>query len=1030
MNFKNQIVRFVIIWIFISVVSCNHFYLQANAITALSGLTSSTAKLPDNIFPENITGDIDRLNKTLLGFLSIDDLKNSKLMVEKLIQITTSGNVDEKILNDSYYYIGIYFLKAKNIKEAIRYLNLCKSEKEKNGEVDLRYNRVLYNISVAYAIQGDLDKFEIYALKSLETGKVIFTEDNPDLLFSYLSLVSAYIEQKEYEKAINNSNIALAIATRHIKTSPPTIVGSFYYDLGVCYSRLADHSKAKIYFDKTESIFGDSRLAQNDEYINLMNSLAITCNALGLTEESGSYYNSGVKLAVSMNSQLAYNIINSYSDFLAKNGKVKEGEALLRNSLERSKVNYKTIPDIYYECLLNYANFLMEYKIDINKSISCFEDCINYLDRNDQNSSLKNAVYIGYSRALGNSGESEKALGVIQTLLFHGLKNDLYVNPIPAELKPDITSLKILKEKYNLLLDVYKRSNDQKSLEAAAQTSELIISMLDRVRINISEEESRLILGDKYRDSYLNAINDFNLLYNRTSDYHFLEKAFEYSERSKVAGLLTSTRELKASQFHIPSDIGNLERDLQREISLINAHISEESYSTKPNETLISQWKDNLLNCTRKRDSLVILFEKKYPDYYAIKYNTHILGLKEIPSIIGRDGNYINYILSGNTLYTFVVNKKYQQLLSAAIDSSFFIDVRRFRNLLSMPSSGDESKNFNDFQSAGLRLYKILIAPLRKYLISDKIVISPDNCLSYLPFETIPANTLPAGEIKYKNLHYLMNDFDISYTYSATFLSESDKKESGTRNKLIAFAPDYPEPIDIQSALMSRQAGMGKLNDLPFARQEATYVSDITHGTLYENSAATESVFKRESGKYDIIHLAMHTILNDKDPMRSTLIFSHLNDSVDDGFLKTYEIYGVPLKAKMVVLSSCNTGTGLLNSGEGILSLARGFIYSGSQSVVMSMWEIEDRSGTDIVKMFYSNLKKGYTKSDALKKARISFLKNSDNLRSHPYFWAALVVYGNNSSLYPDKTLRISILTVMIILALSAGFYFWKRKYS
>jgi CHAT domain-containing protein len=79
----------------------------------------------------------------------------------------------------------------------------------------------------------------------------------------------------------------------------------------------------------------------------------------------------------------------------------------------------------------------------------------------------------------------------------------------------------------------------------------------------------------------------------------------------------------------------------------------------------------------------------------------------------------------------------------------------------------------------------------------------------------------------------------------------------------------------------------------------------------------------------------------------------------------------------MVVLSSCNTGNGFLSTGEGILSLARGFIYSGSKSVVMSMWEIEDRSGTEIVKLFYKNLKRGYSKSDALKKARIDFLKNA-----------------------------------------------------
>jgi CHAT domain-containing protein len=319
---------------------------------------------------------------------------------------------------------------------------------------------------------------------------------------------------------------------------------------------------------------------------------------------------------------------------------------------------------------------------------------------------------------------------------------------------------------------------------------------------------------------------------------------------------------------------------------------------------------------------------------------------------------------------------------------------------------------------------------LKSSLISDKLIISPDNILSYLPFETIPTSPDFQNNIRYKDLSYLMDSYDISYTYSATFMAEAEKKGISRSNTLIAFAPDYPEPIDIQSALMSRQAGMGLLNDLPFARQEAKYVSDITSGTLFENSAAKESVYKKESGKYDIIHLAMHTLLNDKDPMRSTLIFSHSNDSLEDGYLKTYEIYGIPLKAKMVVLSSCNTGTGLLYSGEGILSLARGFIYSGSQSVVMSMWEIEDKSGTDIVELFYKNLKKGYPKSVALKKARIAFLENADQLRSHPYFWSALVVYGDNTPLYHSSRLKITVLLIAIILSLALGYYFWKRKYS
>jgi len=256
------------------------------------------------------------------------------------------------------------------------------------------------------------------------------------------------------------------------------------------------------------------------------------------------------------------------------------------------------------------------------------------------------------------------------------------------------------------------------------------------------------------------------------------------------------------------------------------------------------------------------------------------------------------------------------------------------------------------------------------------------------------------------------------------------RRERRFSNRLIAFAPSYSEPIDIGSVLMNRQTDNGVLPDLPYAKHEAEYVSSVTNGRLYENDQAKETVYKSESGKYDIIHLAMHTILNDKDPMYSTLIFSPAIDSTDDSYLKTYEIYSIPLLAKMVVLSSCNSGSGYLYSGEGILSLARGFMYSGSESIVMAMWEIEDRSGTEIVKSFYDNLKKGYSKSSSLRRARIKYLRQADQLRSHPYFWSSLVVYGNNNSLYFAKYLSLLISIAGMVIVFSLLYYFWRRKYS
>ncbi len=230
--------------------------------------------------------------------------------------------------------------------------------------------------------------------------------------------------------------------------------------------------------------------------------------------------------------------------------------------------------------------------------------------------------------------------------------------------------------------------------------------------------------------------------------------------------------------------------------------------------------------------------------------------------------------------------------------------------------------------------------------------------------------------------------------------------------------------------MITRQARYSKLHDLPFARLEAEYITNLTGGKLYINNGARESIFKSEAGKYDIIHLAMHTVLNDQYPMHSKMLFYQEKDSVDDGNLNTYEVYGIPLKAKMVILSSCNTGSGILHSGEGILSLARGFIYSGSQSVIMSMWEIEDRSGTEIVENFYRHLKKGNTKSTALRKARKDYLQKADMLRSHPYFWSSLVIYGNNAPLYYSGRWLLFIMAVLILIGVLFAILRYKSRNS
>jgi CHAT domain-containing protein len=984
----------------------------------------------------SLTEEIKHLNRLLQTLLAKGNTGSCQTVIDSIIVKTRDDTtIDIKTLSESYYFIGVYYSIVKQYLESIEFLNLSVSVKGSDIDKDYRYAKTLYNLGIAFNGIGDFNRYEYYCLRALELEKVIFGESSPDLISTYSSLIIANIELQEYEKAISYANIALTIANNNPDRVSPLTLADLYNNMGSCWSRLADFSKAKIYLDKSESIYLSKKLDLNDNYINLMNSIAITYGSLGFVEKSVEYYEKGIALAESNSSALAYNMVFSYAILLAKTGKQHKGEALLITALGRAKAEFGEDSRSYIEILNNYADYLREYKIDLKKSIGFYEICMSYIRKNDRDLFLRDLICTGYSLSLTEAGYPYEALEILQQLLFSedeaGKLPGPLVNPDIKTIKADKESLKILKTKYKILWEIFRKSADDKTLEAVSSTSELVVSLLERVRINISEEESRLILGDRYRDSYLNAIRDFNLLYSNTANRRFLEKAFEYLEKSKVAGLLASTRELKAVQLHIPQGIAEFEKRLQREISLFDAHITEQMVKEEPDSILINSWKERLLETTRKRDSLILKFEKQYPDYYAIKYNTNVVKLSDIPRIAGRNGNYISYVASDTILYIFVANRKYQQLQAVKVDSAFYDNIRKFRKLLSGPLASENARlDFENFKSIGYGLYKILIDPVRKYLISDKILISPDNILSYLPFETLLTSAASGERVSYSDIHYLLKDFDISYTYSATFMAESVRRDYFAGNKAIVFAPGYPEPIDIQQLLMNRQALTDKLTDLPYAKIEAEYVSNITRGMLFKNGEAKKSVFKSESGKYDIIHLAMHTVLNDKDPMYSTLIFSNVNDSINDRYLKTYEVYGIALKAKMVVLSSCNTGSGLLFSGEGILSLARGFAYSGSQSVVMSMWEIEDKSGTDIVKMFYRNLKNGNSKSKSLRKARIAFLKNSDQLRSHPYFWSTLVIYGNNAPLYYSRYLIISIFFVVVLITVSLTFYFRKRKYS
>ena len=323
-------------------------------------------------------------------------------------------------------------------------------------------------------------------------------------------------------------------------------------------------------------------------------------------------------------------------------------------------------------------------------------------------------------------------------------------------------------------------------------------------------------------------------------------------------------------------------------------------------------------------------------------------------------------------------------------------------------------------QTSGF-LYHKLVAAIQNDINGKRLLIIPDGVLGYLPFElliTAPADA--AQGFDYGKLNFLMLQHAISYDYSATLRFGELFQNNRGNGQVLAVVPDYQQFGNFEDI----SGNSITLQDLPYAMLEAQKTLKIADGDLLAGANATKARFEKEAKKYSILHLAMHTIIDDENPLYSRLVFQQTSDSLDAFTLGTYELFGLKLNADLAVLSACKTGSGKLMQGEGVMSMTRGFVYAGVNAIVMTNWEVHDQSGAQLMQLFYQYLADGETKDIAIQKARIDFLQTANNLKSHPYFWASYMLIGDAKPINLHHK-SPAIFEFMIIAILFGGMLVW-----
>jgi CHAT domain-containing protein len=188
-----------------------------------------------------------------------------------------------------------------------------------------------------------------------------------------------------------------------------------------------------------------------------------------------------------------------------------------------------------------------------------------------------------------------------------------------------------------------------------------------------------------------------------------------------------------------------------------------------------------------------------------------------------------------------------------------------------------------------------------------------------------------------------------------------------------------------------------RLAPLPRTKDEIQYIAGLfpaDRRKVLMGSGCTEEAIKRESlRRYRRLHIASHSLIDEKSPLRSAIVLTPGDDAEEDGLLEVSEIARLELDCDLVVVSACQTGRGQLLSGEGIVGLSRAFLYAGARSVVVSLWNVSDISTGRLMKHFYQNLTGGLTNAAALRKAKVEMLSNGKETR-HPHYWSSFVMIG------------------------------------
>ncbi|SHG95872.1 Tetratricopeptide repeat-containing protein [Chryseolinea serpens] len=845
------------------------------------------------------------------------------------------------------------------------------------------------SLADCYHVLGDLYKFKVYDFqaaesnyeKALQIREHIGVTDAKLLMTTYYNLAATNRSQHEYEKALAYGEKALAM-TSQIKSRE--------------FAELANDMLGNIYRDMNQSAMAKKHYLA----------------AISINKDSGDKGNMAHHYAglgeLAMNDTL-------YSEALMY---LEKAEAIYRRTqADRFMLTYV----LQIKCdLLATMNDLTNYRKTFKAMLTELKTLKLMKSRSAAYGYLSIAMFYGKIKRYDSSLYFFQKGLQISAPGFNSLNPA--DNPSQEMFGVNYADYRLPLEKGIVLKTLFFETRDRKYFDQSLQSLFLAEKLLSLERNTFDMEDSKWKFLESNYGVYEAIIS---LLYRGAQLYddpNLVQQAFQYFEQSKVRSLADALTDAELTR-HISREDSLLRRhaDLKRKLFEAQDNLSQATNQGTAIKS-IGELRGEIVKYDREIQNCKDAIEQKYPGYFNVRYGYQTPSLTSVQQFV-RDHHRVllEYFCGSESVYALCIlpDKVLFKRLGSA--DSLRVGASQLLTTFNEHSSLDKA-SYDRFSQSAHTLYNKLVRPFREQLTNQSTLqIIPDGIISQVPFEVLLTQPATSTRVNYRALSYLIKDFTIGYSYSSSMLGH-------------ALIPALRTPSVLAFGFTGGQrwrAPDPQLEEIEGTEMELAVLGNIFKtGKFMEGEDATEVNFKAMAPDFDIIHLAVHGQGDVKKDFAASLYFRKKYDSLEDGVLHAYELYGLKLKARLAVLTSCEAGLGKDFKGEGMLSMASAFTLSGCENILMSLWKVNDQASIGLMDDFYKFLTRGENIDNALRDAKLKYLEAADEITADPIAWAPMVAYGDLEQIFPQKNSRTtwSLVGIAAVLLIALLVFLRRRK--